>query len=153
MPGEIPSLIKKAKGAYLLVIELKEIQQIATGKLPQITFEPGVYLYVGRAKNGLKARLRRHLRKEKKLFWHIDYFLQKAKIEEVWIKPDFFDECQIAREIKSLLKDSLFPLKRFGSSDCYCPSHLLFVPKNKVDFISLRKKLSFERINLYGAQV
>ena len=144
---------KQAKGSYILIIKLKENHRISVGKLASTTFLPGVYLYVGKAKNGLKGRLRRHLNKEKKLFWHIDYFLQKAKIEEVWIKPDFFEECQIAREIKNLLKDSLFPLKRFGSSDCLCPSHLLFLPKDKFDLISLRKKLFFERIDLYGAQV
>lgn len=144
---------KQAKGVYLLVIKLKKKHKISPGRLPQTTFRPGVYLYIGRAKNGLKGRLLRHLRKEKKPFWHIDFLLQKGEIEEVWIKPDFFEECQIAREIKNLLNDSFFPLKKFGSSDCNCPSHLLSVPKDKVDFTILRKKLSFEKIGYYGTQV
>lgn len=147
---EIPSLTKQTKGIYLLIIKLKAKVLISAGVLPPITFRSGIYLYVGRAKNGLRGRLRRHLRKEKRPFWHIDSLLQKAKIEDVWIKPDFFRECQIARKIKNILKNSIFPLKGFGSSDCHCPSHLLFMSQNKLDLIALRKKIGFVRIDLYA---
>ena len=33
--------------------------------------------------NGLEQRVARHLRKDKKMHWHIDYLLKKAKILEV----------------------------------------------------------------------
>ena len=90
-PGRYP-LKRQDKGTYLLVIEVKEIQQISIGKRPLINFRKGIYIYVGRAKNGLQGRIKRHLRNEKKAFWHIDYLLQKAEVQEVWIKRDFFDE-------------------------------------------------------------
>jgi sugar fermentation stimulation protein A len=153
MPVETSKLTKKEKGAYILVMKLKKKQRITVGKLPVTTFHPGFYLYVGKAKKGLKARLNRHLSKDKRLFWHIDYFLQKAEMEDIWIKPDFFQECQVAGQIKNLLNDSQWPLKRFGSSDCVCPSHLLFIAPNKVDLVSLREKLACKSINIDGVQV
>jgi Uri superfamily endonuclease len=120
---------------------------------PEANFKRGIYLYVGRAKNGLQGRIKRHLRKEKKTFWHIDYLLQKAEVQEVWIKRDFFDECRTALEIKEILKDSSFPLKKFGASDCRCQSHLFYLAERKTDLEPLRKKLSFEKANIHGNQV
>ena len=51
-----------------------------------MSFKKGDYLYVGSTRGCLETRLQRHLRKEKRIFWHIDYFLenQKAKILQIW---------------------------------------------------------------------
>ncbi len=127
-------------------------KRIRAGKLQQTEFEPGIYIYTGSAQNGLLGRIARHLRKEKKVFWHIDYFLQKAKIKEIWVRNDYFDECLALSEAKNSLKNSCFPLKKFGSSDCRCPSHLIFLPENKADLESLREKLSFEKVDIRGIQ-
>lgn len=140
------------KGTYLLVIETRENQRLSVGKQSATNFSKGIYLYVGRAKRGLHRRIERHLRKEKKIFWHIDYLLQKAKVQEVWIRRDFFDECQMALEIQSLLKDSLIPLKKFGASDCSCASHLFYLPESKACLKSLREKISFEKVDIHGNQ-
>jgi len=137
------------KGLYLLVLRLKKGQIIKAGKLPETYFKAGLYLYVGRAKRGLQNRLDRHLRKEKKLFWHVDYLLQKSTIAEVWIKYGSFDECQVIRQIKELLRISVFPQKKFGSSDCRCPSHLLYLPEVD-DLKDLRKKLALGRAEIHG---
>ena len=123
------------------------------GKLGKALFEPGLYLYVGRAKNGLSGRIRRHMRMRKKLFWHIDYLLQKAEIEEVWIKIDFYDECRVAREVGSQLEKSTYPLKNFGSSDCRCHSHLFFIPDKKKNLAHLREKIQFQKFDFDGDQV
>jgi len=151
MPVEISKLAKKEKGTYILVMKLKKKQRITVGKLPVTTFHSGLYLYVGKAKNGLRARLNRHLSKQKKFFWHIDYFLQMVDIEEVWTRSDYLKECQVARQIKKFLKESLWPRKKFGSSDCLCPSHLLFVSPNKVNLNTLREKLDFTKVYGHGA--
>lgn len=125
---------------------------MSAGKLKQTEFEPGTYLYIGSARNGLSGRIARHLRKEKKIFWHIDYFLQKAEIKEIWVKNDYFDECLTLDKAKKSVKNSRFPLKKFGSSDCRCPSHLIYLPGNETDLNSLRKKLSFEKVDIHGIQ-
>jgi Uri superfamily endonuclease len=142
-------LKRQDKGTYLLVIEVKENQRISIGKRPLTNFRKGIYLYVGRAKNGLQGRIKRHLSKKKKRYWHIDYLLQKARIKEVWIKRDFLDECQTALKVKSLLKETSSPLKKFGASDCKCTSHLFFLPKRKVSLKSLRRTLSFEKVDTH----
>lgn len=144
---------KLNRGIYLLLLKLKEDQRIKPGKLPETDFNAGIYLYVGRARQGLRGRIKRHLRNEKKLFWHIDYLLQKAEIKEIWIKHDFYDECRTVHEIKKILKYSLFPVKNFGSSDCRCRSHLFYLNEDKTDFVSLRNKLSFEKAGINENQV
>ena len=146
-------LSNKDKGTYLLILELKGNQKISVGKLPNTFFCYGTYVYVGQARNGLQQRLNRHLRKEKKLFWHIDYLLSKAGIKEIWVKRDFFDECLTIKNVKNDMKDSFFPLKKFGSSDCRCPSHLLSFFSPKKDMTSLRNELDFEKVEIYGNQV
>lgn len=148
-PGGHP-LKSQDRGTYLLVIEMKEDRRISIGKRPLINFRKGIYLYVGRAKNGLPRRIKRHLSKKKQRFWHIDYFLQEAKVQEVWIKRDFFDECQTALKVKGLLKDTSPPLKKFGASDCNCASHLFYLPERKVRLKSLRRTLSFEKVEIHG---
>jgi len=148
----IHRLKKQDKGTYLLVIEVRENQKISVGKHSAKNFSKGIYLYVGRAKGGLQRRIERHLSKKKKNFWHIDYLLQKAEVQEVWIRRDFFDECQTALEVRSLLKYSLIPLKKFGASDCNCPSHLFYLPESKGSLKSLREKISFEKVEIYGNQ-
>jgi Uri superfamily endonuclease len=127
-------------------------QRIPAGKLKETEFEPGIYLYIGSARNSLSGRIARHLRKEKKMFWHIDYFLQKAKIKEIWVRNNYFDECQILSEAKNSLKNSCFLSKKFGSSDCRCRSHLIYLPENEVNLNSLREKLSFEKVDIHGIQ-
>ena len=70
----------KTTGSYILILELKTVDTIAVGHLGAITFAPGIYAYVGSAMAGLEQRISRHLRKEKKLHWHIDYLLQVASV-------------------------------------------------------------------------
>jgi len=111
------------KGVYTLVITITTSTTISVGKLGNISFPEGYYAYVGSALNGLEARIARHLKEDKLLHWHIDYFLQKAKVEEVlWGITDKNEECAIAgHHMQALLS-----VPRFGCSDCRCTSHLFF---------------------------
>jgi len=62
----------------------------AIKSLGEILFEPGLWVYVGSAmgsgSTSLENRLGRHFRKEKTIYWHIDYLLDSdAKIiEAIW---------------------------------------------------------------------
>lgn len=138
---------REERGLYLIVLELRKDRRIKPGKLPETEFKAGIYLYVGRAKRGFKKRLERHLRKDKKFFWHIDYFLREAGVMDVWIKPDSFDECRIVSQIRKILKKSEVPKKKFGASDCRCAGHLLYLP-DVGDLINLRKRLAFKRAKI-----
>ncbi|MCP2603883.1 GIY-YIG nuclease family protein [Candidatus Aminicenantes bacterium AC-708-M15] len=129
-------------------MNLKEPRKIKVGKLNIIDFQPGNYLYIGSAQRGFEARITRHLRKNKKLFWHIDYLLNEAEIKEIWIKEGEKIECETADRIKNCLPFSFYPIKGFGSSDCKCSSHLFYFPGRLADLGNLRKKLNFKKLEI-----
>ena len=60
---------------YLLIMQGNLVCPLQVGALGEVSLEPGWYLYVGSARRHLEARLRRHLRPEKRRRWHIDYLL------------------------------------------------------------------------------
>ena len=107
---------------YLLFLKLPKMINISVGKLGQFSFPAGQYIYVGRAKKNLEARLKRHQRKNKTLHWHVDYLLQYAILETI-ITYDVNDECGLARYLTCQPGITL-PVHKFGSSDCHCESHL-----------------------------
>ena len=109
------------KGCYILIIELKENITIQIGKIGNKLFKKGFYAYIGSALNGLEHRINRHLRKEKKIRWHIDYILQHGKIIKIFYKEnDKKEECSVAKKFDG----ELLSISNFGSSDCKCNSHL-----------------------------
>ncbi len=114
------------KGTYILEMKLDNAAEITIGKLGTFTFPAGRYLYFGSAMNGLHSRVARHLRKDKRLHWHIDYFLQKATITDICcVESEERLECKLYLEATHLPGASI-PVKGFGSSDCRCASHLLY---------------------------
>jgi len=110
-------------GAYLCVLRLKADKKIRVGALGEVLFHKGYYTYVGSALKNLDKRMKRHGKRDKKLFWHIDYLVKEAefvRILPVRTKDDL--ECAIARRMRGL---SDWSQKGFGASDCACASHLL----------------------------
>jgi Uri superfamily endonuclease len=83
--------------SYVLLIELENEKRIGIGKLGNIKFKKGFYVYVGSAKKNLIQRVERHYSKEKKLHWHIDYLLESSKIIESYLSSKA--ECEIAGEL------------------------------------------------------
>ena len=125
------------KGSYVLLIKLEKDKEIQIGKLGIIAFKKGYYAYVGSALNGLEQRINRHLRKNKKMHWHIDYLLKFGKIDSVFYKEhNKKEECNIAK-----LFSKLISVEGFGSSDCNCKSHLFYGSKNEIIKIIDSQKL------------
>ena len=113
----------KLKGSYVLVLYLSEDRLLTVGRLGAFQFPAGHYLYFGSALNGLEGRIRRHLRQEKKLHWHIDYLAAVADIEEVWWQSGAErEECAWAGKCLDL--GGAVVAAGFGSSDCRCATHL-----------------------------
>lgn len=139
-------------GVYVLVIDMKSKVDIRVGQLGTIPFTPGKYLYVGRAKRYLQARLRRHLRNDKKIFWHIDYLLQDARLEDIWLKRGFIDECQTAAAILSASPEGSCPAPGFGSSDCRCPSHLIYYSGQVRALPRILSTFEFQKAEIHGNQ-
>ncbi len=141
------------KGAYILVIELTKTQRIRAGKLPGTEFQKGIYLYIGRARRALRARLKRHLCTQKKVHWHIDFLLKRAYIKEIWIKENFFAECQTAKRIRELFPSVQLAQNGFGSSDCRCSGHLLYSPNGLEQLKSVRKSILFRKVKFNGNSI
>ncbi|MDD5093636.1 MAG: GIY-YIG nuclease family protein [Dehalococcoidia bacterium] len=119
--------MKPERGSYILLISLDRDAVITVGKLGAFSFRQGYYLYAGSALGGLMGRINRHLKGNKKLHWHIDYLLAQSRIVEVWYASSAERlECRFA-EAALLLKGAQIPVKGFGSSDCRCPSHLVYL--------------------------
>jgi Uri superfamily endonuclease len=118
-------------GIYQLLIHLPESASIQIGKKGRFKFPAGYYVYTGSAKGGLKGRVRRHLRKDKKDFWHIDYLLRHAVVRKVLLFVGRRrNECALARKVLSKREGSVI-VPKFGSSDCGCVSHLVFFGRLK----------------------
>ena len=113
----------KVKGSYILLVELATRKDIFVGKLGYVSLPKASYAYVGSAMNGLRARLARHLRGEKKLHWHIDYLLKEAEVKEIILcQGEERVECSLAQALAGKIQS----IPGFGSSDCKCRSHLYF---------------------------
>jgi len=111
------------KGIYVLIIHVAKDVNVNTGALGRIAFKKGLYAYVGSAQTNLEQRIKRHVRSEKRLFWHIDYLLDRAIVIRVILIPgEERIECILARGLEQRLRC----IPRFGSSDCNCSGHLFF---------------------------
>jgi Uri superfamily endonuclease len=130
------------KGSYVLLIQLAEEQTITTGSLKAIRFPGGYYAYVGSALGGFKSRLNRHLQRNKRPRWHIDYLLQMASINGIILcESQDRIECTIARSLGGRF-DSI---PGFGSSDCRCKSHLFVSTEEmKPTIIAILNSLDME---------
>lgn len=113
-------------GTYGLLLRLAVPVTVPVKRLGSPVFAPGLYLYCGSARGpgGIRARLSRHLRREKALRWHIDHLSCAASEIAGLAVPDRL-ECDLRdRIIASFGSGDLVP--GFGSSDCRrCVSHLL----------------------------
>ena len=128
---------------YALLIKLDTTRSITVGRLGDISFNEGWHCYVGSALNGLKGRVARHLRRDKKVRWHIDYLLEHAPaVAVVWGLSKQRLECQVA---EGLSAQRLVSVRGFGASDCRCPSHLFYRP----DYSELRSQV-VESFRLMG---
>lgn len=113
-------------GLYQLVIWLRKDQVGRVGGLGRFLFPMGYYVYTGSARRRLESRIARHLRKKKRVRWHIDYLLKRGKIIEIKRYANSnLTECGLNGRTEEL-PGSRVIAPRFGSSDCRCLTHLLY---------------------------
>jgi len=145
---EIPPSV----GVYVVIFCLKHNTDLVIGSLGSQSFNKGFYLYSGSAKGlgGLNRRLKRHLKRNTNIFWHIDYLKKHCQTDRIWyLVTDKSTECDLAQSI-GCQKGVSFYTKRFGASDCRsgCFSHLLYAPSSSnLDLIYRGVKKSFPLLN------
>lgn len=113
-------------GAYVLWLRLDAPLTATAGKIVA-RLEPGDYLYCGSARGpgGLRARLARHMRRDKRAHWHVDQLTLAGNVLGAFI-DEGGDECAL----NAALGGFPIPLPGFGSSDCpRCAAHLRLWPK------------------------
>jgi sugar fermentation stimulation protein A len=105
--------------------------RLRVGKLGVFAFPAGYYVYTGSAMRGLRARLDRHRRRRKKLWWHIDYLLRRAEIVTVIERPTRRQmECALNRRVLEMA-GARVAVRGFGSSDCTCAAHLVYLGEER----------------------
>lgn len=112
-------------GVYMLLIRVRRAGRIVLQRC-QWDMRAGWYVYVGSAQRGLRARIARHLRAEKRLHWHIDYLLQMGSVVAVRIVPGAprDEEARLARAWSRVRGGT--PVPDFGASDSPAASHLVY---------------------------
>lgn len=133
-PATLPSFhpddraISAIAGAYVLLVELDRQTPVHLPGRADIALPAGRYLYCGSARGpgGLKARIGRHMRRDKTIRWHIDQLTSAGRVLGAWLFPD---GCECA--LSACLSAFPVPIPGFGSSDCpTCRSHLLAWPSD-----------------------
>lgn len=127
------SAVPAEPGAYLLLIELAAPLALDIPSLGPATLPAGRYAYGGSAygPGGLKARIGRHLRRDKVQRWHIDRLTAAGRAIGVRAVPGG-RECDLVRGLLDLPGASV-PVPGFGSSDCRsCPAHLVALPAGAI---------------------
>jgi len=114
-------------GTYALFLVLDEGFSQDVGSLGRHRFPRGTYIYAGSAVSGLRPRLMRHARSDKKVHWHVDRLTSRSECQvvgAVTFGPDGPSECQIVSVLTQLPWTVVAP-PRFGASDHDCPGHLV----------------------------
>jgi sugar fermentation stimulation protein A len=132
---EIPwdMIVREARdsGSYIIILNIRDDIDISVGKLGTIHFPKGFYLYVGSARRHLTQRMERHLRKRKNFFWHIDYL--RNHTDQCMALPIRSSEPLEHELAKALSTISHWHIPGFGSSDCFCETHLFGMHNNPLD--------------------
>ncbi len=122
-PAQRQAVASRRYSTYQLVIRLSVAGTTTIGRLGRFTFPAGIYLYTGSSRRWLAARLARHLRREKRHHWHIDYFLDLEAAAVTAIRLYREPECEVNRRTAGLIV-----VPGFGAGDCRCGcgSHLKY---------------------------
>lgn len=116
-------------GTYALFIDLEREVQMQVGALGLCTFPRGTHVYAGSAMRGLRTRLARHVRREKRVHWHVDRLTTAGGCQVlgavVFTSPVHL-ECDIVGYLEEVKGAEVRP-PRFGASDHVCQGHLIWI--------------------------
>ena len=117
------------KGDYVVLFFLKEAVVISS-LCRSWTLDAGYYMYIGSAMSSLAERVKRHLIEEKRKFWHIDYFREKAEVVAALLLPT---EEQREEELSNFVSEYGEAVPKFGASDCSTDSNLYRLESRSIE--------------------
>ncbi len=139
---ELPS----CKGIYALIMKYngpRKNLRVGSGIVLELE-QSMVYVYIGSAQGagGIKARISRHLRKEKRLKWHIDYLTSLKETSILYIvyscTRDSSAESRLVNTCSSILSGG--PNGFGASDDPKNRTHLfLLKPVSGQDYVDILK--------------
>lgn len=142
------------RGVYAILISVRRRIWIRVGCLGRFMFNPGVYVYVGSGSGGastsIEGRLTRHFSKTKRRHWHIDYLLSSSQVEPIgalFSETEGSYECSLANVLSENV-GAQTPFEGFGSSDCSCPSHLIYFKDLSMNLVERTVESSFRALGL-----
>ena len=112
-------------GAYVLHFQVRQELTLPIARLDNPVLCPGTYIYAGSAygPGGIRARVSRHLRADKKPHWHVDYLSSSSSC----VKVETYiggNECDLVAGL--IHNGAAVHVPGFGSSDCaVCDAHLV----------------------------
>ena len=123
--------IPKDKGIYVIFMYISRDLNLRIGSLGAAVIQKGYYIYIGSAKGpgGLRARIERHLRKQKRIHWHIDYLTSTS-------------ECNIYAIVYALTNkdlESVLSAKLLKEKKCFNPTIRGFGCSDKTSYTHLFK--------------
>jgi len=129
-----------------LALQLTHPRIVRVGSLGRIRFKRGYYTYVGSARRGMRPRVARHLAKEKRKRWHIDWLTTQPGVVPIAVASTTLTglECKIVTVLSSRANRRV---DGFGCSDCECESHLYYFSNTDSLFLAL------ENLRRYGVSV
>lgn len=117
--------MKSEPGTYALILQNRSQAKAQIGRWREIDIGRGYYIYVGSAfgPGGVRARVSRHYREEKRMHWHIDYLRKFLNPLAAWYS---YDDNRLEHRWAEVFcsMNELVPIQGFGCSDCKCYSHL-----------------------------
>lgn len=133
---EVTMNLPPARGSYALLMNNPVDASLRVGKLGWVNFPAGYYVYFGSAKGsgGIRGRVGRHLRSEKKAHWHIDAVLHVMRVIAVgYVEGEEPFECIWSRRASDEWEWGV-PAAGLGASDCRagCPAHLFFCGEESI---------------------
>ncbi len=135
------------RGCYILLLRLGRARRLRIGKLGDVRFPRGYYLYVGSGMRNLSQRIRRHRHRRKRFFWHIDYLREAADFIAAFpVRTATPIECEMAAAVREMADWSI---PRFGASDCTCTTHLFGTanhPLHTAQFPALLQRFRIDRL-------
>ncbi|AFH42105.1 GIY-YIG nuclease family protein [Fervidicoccus fontis] len=126
------------KGYYVLFLKCTRDVNVKIKDRGEFYFKRGYYAYIGSSfiRGGIQARLRHHLKKKKKKFWHIDFLTSNESFTIAGYICLSSQKRGLEAELAEAAEEYCEPyIKGFGATDTKDAGHLFFIGEDVFEFL------------------